>query len=288
LSNEVLSLVERLRLAPLRRLTNRQRGEHLSDRGGASIDFADYRDYVAGDDLRHIDWNIFSRLNHPYLKLYAHEEDLHAVLILDASSSMACEEKFGLARQLAAALGVMGLMNVERVSVYSCAGRGRAPECLTPCRGRASLRRFLQFLEGLSAGGDLPVEAAVEAALAKHRGRGIAIVLSDFLTFADVARSFNLLHATGLEIYGLQILGPSERAPELTGDVRFVDMETQQTLDVSSIGELLGLYHEHREALERRLADECRRRNGRFLTISSSDPVESVLFDQLLRRGWIR
>src|SRR4029078_9156865 len=119
LANDVLARVERMRLNPVRRQTNRMRGEHLSSKGGSSTEFADYRDYVAGDDIRYVDWNIFSRLNHPYLKLFAHAEEMHVVLMLGASQSMLFEGKFELARQVAASLGVMGLMNIERVSVYS-------------------------------------------------------------------------------------------------------------------------------------------------------------------------
>ncbi|MBX3441189.1 MAG: DUF58 domain-containing protein [Planctomyces sp.] len=287
LPNEVLARVERMRLSPVKRLTNRQRGEHLAEKGGSSIDFADFRDYVAGDDLRHVDWNIFSRLNHPYLKLYAHEEDMHAVLILDGSTSMAFENKFELGRQLAAALGVMGLTNVERVSVYACS-RSPEPTLLPPCTGRQAMKKFFRFLEDLEPGGEITIDAAVELALRRHRGRGIAILISDFLTFGDVTRSFNLLHAAGLEIYGLQILGPSELNPELAGDLRMVDSESQHTLDISSIGELLGIYHEHRLALENHLAAECRRRNGRLLSLSAEEPLKAVLFDKLLRRGWVK
>ena len=133
-----------------------------------------------------------------------------------------------------------------------------------------------------------PVEQAIEEVLKRHRGRGVAVVLSDFLTFGDVTRAFNLLHNAGLEIYGLQILGPTELDPELAGDLRFVDSETEQTLDVSSVGELLGIYHEHRLALETYLSAECRKRSGRFLSVSSDEPIKSLLFDHLLRRGWIQ
>jgi hypothetical protein len=83
-------------------------------------------------------------------------------------------------------------------------------------------------------------------------------------------------------------MGPTELDPELTGDLRFIDSETQQTLDVSSVGELIGIYHEHRLALETHLSAECRKRSGRFVSISSSENIKSVLFDVLLRRGWIR
>lgn len=260
----------------------------MSGKGGTSIEFSDYREYVPGDDMRYVDWNIFSRLNEPYLKLYAHEEEMHVAILLDSSASMKFEGKFELARQIAAALGVMGLTGVERVSVYTCGqGAGRVP-FLKPCSGRVSLKRFFQFLEQTECGGSVPIDESIEQVLKQHSGRGIAVIISDFLTFGDVSRGMNLLHGRGLEIYGIQILGPTELNPELTGDMRFVDVESNATLDVSSVGELLGLYHQHRQALEDFLAAQCRRRSGRFISTSSETPLKEILFDRLLRNGWIR
>ena len=288
LGNDVLARVERMRLNPLRRRTNRMRGEHLSGKGGTSIEFRDYRNYVSGDDIRYVDWNIFARLNEPYLKLFAHEEESQVVILLDASTSMGFEGKFELARQIGACLGVMGLMSVEKVSIYSCGAKQVGPVRLLPCSGRASLKKFFRLLEQLEPGGDFPIEEAIESVLQHHRGRGIAVVLSDYLTLGSVSRSFNLLHGAGLELYALQILSPSEIDPEMTGDLRFVDSENDATLDVSSVGELLGIYHEHRLGLERYLEVEARKRNGRFVTLSSGMSIKDVMFDTLLRRGWIR
>lgn len=288
LPNDVLARAEKMRLNPLRRRTNRMRGEHMSGKGGTSIEFSDYREYVPGDDTRYVDWNIFSRLNQPYLKLYAHEEEMHVAILLDSSASMAFEGKFELARQIAASLGVMGLMSVERVSLYTCGqGAGRVPY-LKPCSGRVSLKRFFQFLEQTEVGGSIPIEQSIEQVLKQHSGKGIVVILSDFLTYGDVSRGFNLLHGAGLEIYGVQILSPTERNPELTGDMRFVDSETQATLDISSVGELLGLYHQHRQGLEDYLSSQCRKRSGRFLSVSSDATIQGVLFDQMLRNAWIR
>lgn len=288
LTNKVLTRLERMRLNPTRRLTNRTHGEHLSGKGGSSTEFTDYRDYVAGDDVRFVDWNIFSRLNRPYLKLYRHEEEMHVVVIVDASTSMMFENKFDLARSLAASFGVMTLMNLERLSVYSCNHVGAEPKLLPPCTGRASMRRMFAFLEEIEGGGDFPIEEAVETVLHRHRGRGIAVLLSDFSTFGDVQRSLNLLFSAGLEIFALQILSPAELDPELTGDIRLIDAETGHTLDVSSVGELLGIYHQHRLTQEEQLATWCRQRSGRFLALDSREPLESILFDRLRRQGWVR
>jgi uncharacterized protein (DUF58 family) len=277
-----------MRLLPRRRLTNRTQGEHLSGKGGTSIEFSDYRDYAAGDDMRYVDWNIFSRLNRPYVKQYRHEEVMHVVILIDASSSMEYEEKFLRAKQLAAAFSVMGLMNIERVSIYGCNQVGSQPAFFPPCTGRMNLHRLFDFLEKLEPGGDFPIEAAVDAVLTRHRGRGVAVLLSDFLTFGDITRPLNLLFSAGLEIFAVQILSPTEIDPEVTGDLRFVDSETGHTLDISSAGDLVGVYQQHRLALEDELTRHCRSRNGRFLSINSRDALPYLLFDLLRRRGWVQ
>lgn len=288
LANETLARLERLRIQPRRRRTNRSQGEHLTGKGGSSIEFSDYRDYVPGDDVRHLDWNIFARLNRPYIKLFQHEEEMHVLVLLDASSSMLFGDKLIAALRLAAAFGVMSLFGVERLSIHAYGGDADRPRVLPPCRGRPSLMRMLQFLENVEGGGAWRIDQAIEDVLKTHRGRGVAVVLSDFLTPADLRRPFNLLYSAGLELMAIQILAPEEIDPDISGDWRFVDAETQQTLDISSAAELLGVYHQHRLALHAFLESECRKRNGRFLSISSDEPVETVVFERLLRQGWIR
>ena len=150
------------------------------------------------------------------------------------------------------------------------------------------MRRLFDFFERAECGGDAPIDSAVESMLRRHRGKGLAIVLSDFLTPASLARPFNLLYSAGLEIFALQVLGPTEIDPELTGDLRLVDSEHGRTVDVSSIGELHGIYREHRERLEEHVRRQCRMRNGRFLSISSDAPLEWVLFDLFQRQGWLK
>ena len=287
LSNSVLGRLERLRICPVGRRTSRSRGEHLSGKGGTSTEFCDYRDYAPGDDTRFVDWNIFARLNRPYLKQFHKEEERHVVLLIDASASMKFEGKLSLAKQLAAAFGVMGLLNNERVSAYASHQANDAPDRLPPCRGRASLGNVFRFVEEVEGRGDAPLDRAIELLLRHHSGRGVCVIVSDFLTFGDVKRGLNLLHSAGLEPLGIQILGPQEIEPDLSSDFRLVDSETQDTLDVSSGADLMSLYEEYRLRLEAELALLCRRRSGRFLALSSVTPVESVLFDQLRRQGWI-
>src|SRR6186713_1515809 len=109
LSNRDLDRLARLRLNASRRFTNRARGEHLAAKGGTSTEFCDFRDYSHGDDVRFVDWNIFARINRPYLKQFHMEEEMHIALLIDASASMAFDGKLAMAQRLAAAFGILGL-----------------------------------------------------------------------------------------------------------------------------------------------------------------------------------
>src|SRR4029434_932247 len=286
LTNRDLDRLGRLRINATRRFTNRARGEHLAAKGGTSTEFCDYRDYAPGDDMRFVDWNIFSRLNRPYVKQFHHEEEMHVVILIDASNSMLFEEKFELARRLAAGFAVLGLRNQEKVSVYALRTAG-APPRLAPCTGRASQAKTFAFIESIEGGGDAPIERALEGFLRQHTGRGVVIVLSDFLTSGDLRRAFSLLHGAGLEIFALQILGPGEIDPEVTGDLRFFDSETAAHLDITAAGDLLAIYQEYRAAHRQMLETLAQQRSGRFLSIRAAEPFEHVFLERLRRKGWV-
>ena len=286
LTNRDLDRLGRLRINAARRLTNRARGEHLAAKGGTSTEFCDYRDYAPGDDMRFVDWNIFSRLNRPYVKQFHHEEEMHVAILVDASNSMVFEGKFALARQLAAAFAVIGLRNQEKVSVYALRSAGAAAR-LAPCTGRTSQAKTFAFIEAIEGGGNAPVEQGIEGFLRQHTGRGVVIVLSDFFTGGDLRRAFSLLHGSGLEVFALQILGPGEIAPDIAGDLRFVDSETVAHLDISSAADLLAIYHEYRVAHQQMVETLAQQRSGRFLSVSAAEPFERVFFDVLRRKGWI-
>lgn len=286
LTNRDLDRLGRLRINATRRFTNRSRGEHLAAKGGTSTEFCDYRDYSPGDDVRFVDWNIFSRLNRPYLKQFHHEEEMHVAILVDASSSMLFENKLLMARRLAAAFGVIGLRNQEKVSVTVLRSK-TPPARLRPCSGRVSQAKLFKFLEEIEGGGDVPIDQGIEVFLRNHTGRGVAVVVSDFLTAGDLRRALNLLHSAGLEIFALQVLGPGEIDPELSGDVRFVDTESAAHLDITSAGDLLAIYQEYRAAHERMVESLCQQRSGRFVSINAAEPFDRIFFDLLRRKGWI-
>lgn len=288
LANDVLRRVERLRLVPRRRFTNKHQGANLSGRGGSSTEFSDYRDYAAGDDLRFVDWNAYARLRRPYLKLFRLEEEMNVVVLVDASRSMAFEGKLDLAKSLAAAFGLVGLMQGERVSGWSFTAADRKPMRFPASRGAPARRDMLRFFESIEPGGDCPLEIGVESVLARHKGRGVAIILSDFFTDADLRRTFNALFACGLEVMAIQILGAGEMEPDLGRDVRLVDAETDATLDVSAVPTLLDIYRRTRDSHSANVETMLAGRGGRFVRVVADEAVESIMLKSLVRRGWVR
>lgn len=288
LTNTQLARLARTRLGGMRRFTNHSQGEHRSHRSGQSTEFCDYREYSPGDDIRHVDWNIFARLRRPYLKLFLEEERMHVVLLVDASASMRFEKKLQRALQLAAAFGVAALSGAEVLSAAVINDRASGLRRLPPCKGRTSMRQLFDFLEATEPGGDTPLEEGIDALLHEHRGRGVVVVLSDYLTTGDLHRAGNATFSRGLEIFGLQILGPTEIDPDVAGDLRLIDCETAEHLDVSSAAQLMSVYQEHRKAYTRHLGRLCRQRGGRFLALAADEPLDQVLFDRLRREGWLR
>src|SRR5713101_8455256 len=153
LSTDFLTQLERLTLLSRRSFRGRVKGERRSPRKGISVEFSDYRQYGVGDDLRYVDWNIYARLDRLYLKLFVDEEDLCLHLLLDASASMNFGEpvKLRYGAQLAAALGFVGLVNLERVGVGVL--RERMAEGWSPARGRAQVLPLMDFLARLEPSG---------------------------------------------------------------------------------------------------------------------------------------
>ncbi|QQE13946.1 DUF58 domain-containing protein [Planctomycetota bacterium] len=284
----MLARIERMRIVSNRKNTNRMRGEHLFGKGGTSTEFSDYRNYVEGDDIRYVDWNIFSRLGRPYLKQYRHEEEMQVVLMVDSSNSMLFDWKFERAKQLAAAFGVMGLFNNEKVSAYTIGGNEGGNASMKACTGRGSMPKLFGYLEGLEGGGNEQMEEGIERILKSHRGKGVVVILSDWLSYGDVSGPLTRLTSVGLEVMAIQVLSPVEIDPELDGDLRFLDSEGAGMLDVSAAGDVVGLYQEYRLKYERHLENHCRLRGGRFTVTSSRDDLKHVLFDMLLRKGWVR
>jgi len=284
LTNEQIARAGRLRLAGSRRFTSRRRGEVRARQAGRSVEFKDYKDYVEGDDIRFLDWNIFARLRKPYVRMFHDEEDVSVALVIDASASMGFEDKLQRTLQLAAMLGIMTLLGGERLVPWVLGDR---PKRLQVARGRRGMGPLFRQLEAVEPGGTAALEDGLRDVLLRHQGRGITVVLSDFLTAGDMGPVFNLANGRGQEVMALQMLGPSEWEPDLDEDLRLADCETGATLDVSGGGHLIDIYRQHRDEFLLRLRGQCTGRGGQYLCVTSDESANRICFDRMRRRGWL-
>src|SRR5437763_5456687 len=176
-----LARLEQLELVSRKIFLGRMKGERRSKKKGQSVEFADYRNYVIGDDLRHLDWNLFGRLDKLFIRLFMEEEDLHFYVLIDNSLSMdfGNPTKLHYAKQVAAALGFIGLVNMDRVVVE--AFNDRLTQSMPAVRGRRSLWRLMDFLQKLEPAGPSDLKRSLKSFSLKCRGKGIVVLLSDFM-----------------------------------------------------------------------------------------------------------
>ncbi|WP_373650399.1 MULTISPECIES: DUF58 domain-containing protein [unclassified Schlesneria] len=195
---------------------------------GGGIEFADHREYAAGDDFRHLDWNVYARHGDLLLKRFQEEEDLHVYFLLDCSRSMGfgSPAKFDLARQVTAALAYIALADLDRVSVVAYSQEIIADFPLT--RGKDRILSLLKFLESLTPqGSDTNLGRVVNGFVMRPQRRGLAIVVSDLFDPSGYERGLDLLRHRTYEPHIIQIHDPAEARPNLLGEIELVDIETE-------------------------------------------------------------
>ncbi|MCX5688287.1 MAG: DUF58 domain-containing protein, partial [Planctomycetota bacterium] len=240
------------------------KGERRSKKRGESVEFADHRPYVMGDDLRHIDWNIFARLDNLFMKLFLEEEDLSLHIVIDASASSdtgGAHNKFVFMQRAAMAMGYVGLVNLNRVAVTAMGeGEGGIAGSLKDLRGRRRTRELATFLCGLEPGGSFSFREAAERILLSRRGKGIMLVFSDFFFKDGFEQGLRLLVGRGYDVFAIQVLSPQEIDPPLTGDLRLKDVEDADLAEITVSAPLLKRYKANLEAYCSHLQSFCAQR----------------------------
>lgn len=279
-----LRQLERLQVMMRAPVRGGLKGGRRSVKRGQSVEFADFRDYTPGDDLRQLDWNVLARLEKLFIKLYVEEEDVTISFLIDASASMGSgnPSKLLFAQRAAAALGYIGLASEDRVAVTSLGGRsGRRQVAL---RGSGRVFRLLAALSGISAvDGPTDLQAAARHAGAQLSGRGVIVLVSDLLD-ANADRVIRELAATGSELIVLHVLSPQELEPVLEGDLRLVDVESGEGVDVTVDLATLDGYRERLESWRQEFANLAARRRATYVPLSTDVPLNELIFAELRRR----
>ncbi len=271
-------------------LQGKMQGERRSKRRGQSVEFADHRPYVAGDDLRFIDWNIYGRLEQLFLKLFLEEQDLTVHILIDCSASVSLGEpsKERFIKKLAAALSYVGLVNNNRVTVSAFAD-GLTKQ-LPNMRGRHYLQQLAEFLlsPNNAAQGPSNFDDACRQLVAGRIGSGVMIVLSDFLLKEGFESGLRRLIGRQYDLYVIQILSPQELKPDLTGDFSLIDTEDGDVAEVTVSAALLEYYKRNLSAYCNEIKSFCTRRGATYTLANSADGVEPLVLNYLRRIGLLR
>ncbi len=279
-----LRQLDRLRVMMKQPVRGGLKGGRRSVRRGQSVEFADYRDYALGDDLRQLDWNVLGRLEKLFVKLFVEEEDVTVTFLVDASPSMAFgrPQKLLFAKRAAAALGYIGLASEDRVVVSALTGRVARRQ--SGLRGSGRVFRLLANLSSISpAEGPTDLLAAARHAAAQVSGRGVVVLISDLLD-PSAERVVRDLAATGSDLIVLHILSPEELDPPVEGDLRLVDSETGESVDVTVDLTTVDAYKPRLAAWQAGLADLAAKRRATYVDLSTDIPLNDLIFAELRRR----
>lgn len=299
---KTLRKLDRLALVASQVRAGVMKGERRSTKRGTSIEFADYRNYVRGDDLRRIDWNVYARLEKPFIKLLEEEEDLAVHVLVDTSRSMnwpdgslgekpeeaAAQHKFTYALRLAAALGYIALTAGDRLMVSALDNSLRGAEGYGPARGRGHTLRLLSFLSALQADKVTDLNVALRNYAQRSQRAGLCLIISDLFALNGYQEGVSALQSRGYEVVIIQVMSPDELDPPLAGDLRLLDVETEEPQDVSVDGGLRELYVQRVAAWREAQATWCRKRNIHFFSVVTTHPWEAFVLDELRSRALVK
>ncbi len=269
-------------------LQGKLQGERRSKRRGQSVEFADHRPYVAGDDLRFVDWNVYGRLEQLFLKLFLEEQDMTVHIVADASASMSFGEpsKELFIKKLTAALGYVSLVNNNRVTISFIADGVTVQ--LANMRGRNYLNNMAECLLTTDCDGPSNFDSACRQLAAGRIGSGVMVVLSDFLFKEGYDSGLRRLIGRQYDLYAIQVLCPQELSPNLSGELKLIDIEDADAAEITVSSALSKYYKRNLTAYCNELKDFCTRRGAVYVLANSADSVESLVLNYLRRIRLLR
>lgn len=291
LDSTLMSKLDQVDILSRKIFAGKLQGERRSKKRGVSVEFADYRHYVHGDDLRFVDWNIYARLDKLFLKMFIEEEDLSLVIAIDTSASMnwGNPSKFVFCQRLAMALGYIGLANHNRVTLYAFDSGGVKP--LPNMRGRRRTNEMGKWLLDLEPGGSSAFADAMRSIALSRQGKGVMIILSDFMLKEGYEKGLRYLSGGGYDTFCLQVLSPEEIDPAkhgMSGDLRLTDIEDEDTAEITVSAALLKRYKENLNAYCGKFRDFCIRRGMMHITVDTGTNMTTLILEYFRKRGLLK
>ncbi len=291
LGSQLMSSLDKLDVVARKIFSGKIQGERRSRRRGSSVEFADYRQYTAGDDLRFIDWNVYARLDRLFMKIFLEEEELTLGLAIDASASMEYgnPNKFDFARRLAMALGYIALSSHNKVSLFGFNSDGLQRQ--TGLRGKRRTRDMGEWLLELQSKGGTSFVEACKIISTSRQGRGVLVVLSDCLEEEGMKQGLSYLVGGGWDVFIIQTLAPEEIAPlehGLEGDLKLLDLESGQECEITATAPLVSKYKQNLETYCDEIREQCIRVGAGSVRVSTDIDLEQLIVEYLRGRGLLR
>lgn len=266
-------------------------GKHLVRTYGQTVEFADFREYMLGDDIRRIDWNLYSRFEKYFIKLFTDERQMHVRIFLDCSASMGKvnTNKAAFSVAVAAALGFLAVHNMDRLSFNLIKG-SVADNPFGTIVGKNSFYRAINELNGLEFSGESDISAAVTSCRDVGSNDGLTVIISDFFTENDWKKAVDYLCFKKRQLLLVQTLAPEEIDPVYDGRVSLIDAEAVAVDDPKNMKLMItrGLQRAYAQALEdyqAEIREYCHSRNAEFISVPTNKAIEKVLFGELLKVG---
>lgn len=279
-NSDFLSKLEYLSLVSRRVFRGSLLAQRRTLQFGGGIEFADHREYTAGDDLRYLDWNVYARHGEFLLKRFQEEQDLHVYFLLDCSRSMGFGDppKFDLARQVTAALAYIALADLERIAVVAFADRIIDDFPLT--RGKARILSLLDFLESLEPQGtETDLQQSMREFLRRKQRNGLAVVVSDLFAPSGFEPGLDQLRHRRYEPHVIQLHDVKEANPDFLGDVELYDIENDSSRKVTVTESNLRTYRKLFTDYQHKVANYCRNYG-----LGCTQSITSIAFDDLVLR----
>ena len=266
-------------------------GKHLVRTYGQTVEFADYREYMLGDDIRRIDWNLYSRFEKYFLKLFTDERQMHVRVYLDCSASMGKTnpKKAAYAIGVAAALGFLSVHNTDKVS-YRLLRKDTAEDPFGTLVGKTSFFKAISDLENTEFGDDTDLASSIINCPDSGTNDGLAVIVSDFFTESDWKKAVDYLSYKKQQVLLVQVLAPEEIDPALSGRVSLIDVESDDLADERNmkIPVTRSLQIAYEEALNEMVSDIksfAASREAGFVQLQCDRPIEKELFGKLMKAG---
>ena len=279
-----LKTLEALNLLARRTLTGDDRAERLTPRKGASLEFADYRRYTPGDAIRYIDWNVYARHGSLFVKEFTAEENIHVSVLLDTSRSMEFGGKFQAAKELAAALGYIGLANYDTLSLFTFGSEVRPVKKFL--RGKGRVFELLAAVDAIQAEGATDMRRAFGPALPRLRGRSLILLVTDFYDLAGYSEGIRELLAQRFGVHLIHVVAREEMAPQARGRFSLLDLETGQSKDATLLPRTVDAYTRRFRQFCGEVEEFGRAHELAYARILADDPLERRVID-ILRAGGI-